>query len=197
MKSLFTFTILFIYKNNFLFHIMGIFKWLYEHSFIGRTVTFISDSVQYNQDKNYISDTFYGPAFKKVIDNYLKTDLKKDWIGRLYGVVNPNITNGKYDFNNVIMELDGDNTNNNEFVKQWVFRQMKMIGSLFKIEKLYDYIDIDFTHVGPEDQDNYLVVFDIVSRKIKSDAAKKWWRHILIMIPIIAAIIFASFKFFI
>lgn len=157
----------------------------------------IKDINQYHTDKKYISDTFYGPAFKKVIDNYLKTDIRTDWAGRLYGVVNPNITDGKYDFNNVIIEIDGDNTNNNEYVRQWVFRQMKMIGTLFKIEKLYDYIDIDFKHVGPVNQDNYLVIFDIVSRKIKSESVKKWWKHVLIMTPILAGIIFASFKFFI
>lgn len=176
---------------------MGLFRWIYNHSFLGRTVDLISDSIQYNKDKKLISDTFYGPAFKKVIDNYLKTDIKRDWIGRLYGVVNPNITDGKYDFNNVIIELDGENTNNNEYVRQWVYRQMKMIGSLFKIEKLYDYIDISFKHVGPENLDNYLVIFDIVSRQIKAESSKKWWRHVLIMLPIITVIVFLSFKFFI
>ena len=92
---------------------MGILKWCYNHSLLGRSITLIADSIQYRKDKKLISDTFYGPAFKKVIDNYLKTDIRKDWAGRLYGIVNPNITNGKYDFNNVIIEIDGDNTNNN------------------------------------------------------------------------------------
>lgn len=175
---------------------MGIFKSLYYKSFIGRTVTLISDSIQYKKDKRLISDTFYGPAFKKVIDNYLKTDIKKDWIGRLYGVVNPNIKDGKYDVNNVIIELDGDNTNNNEFVKQWVFRQMNMIASLFKIEKLYDYINISFTHVGPEGFDNYLVIFDIISRKMRAESFRKWFIHLFILC-IIAIAGFVSFKLFI
>ena len=51
---------------------MVLFKWIYNHSFLGRTVDLISDSIQYNKDRKLISDTFYGPAFKKVIDNYLK-----------------------------------------------------------------------------------------------------------------------------
>jgi predicted nuclease of restriction endonuclease-like (RecB) superfamily len=174
-----------------------LFNYIYNHSFLGRSADVIRDSIQYHKDKKLISDTFYGPAFKKVIDNYLKTDIKKDWIGRLYGVVNPNINDGKYDFNNVVIEIDGDNTNNNEYVRQWVYRQMNLVGMLFKIEKLYDYIDISFEHVGPENQDNYLIIFDIVSRQVKAESVKKWWRHVLVMTPILAGIIYASFKFFI
>ena len=175
---------------------MGILKWCYNHSLLGRSITLIADSIQYRKDKKLISDTFYGPAFKKVIDNYLKTDIRKDWAGRLYGIVNPNITNGKYDFNNVIIEIDGDNTNNNEYVKHWVYKQMQLIAQLFKIEKLYDYIDIVFEHVGPVNQDNYLVIFDIVSRKIRSESLKKFLKHIL-MLLILGAVGFVSFKLFI
>ena len=175
---------------------MGMFKWLYDHSLLGRTVTLIADSIQYRKDKQLISDTFYGPAFKKVLDNYLKTDFQKDWVGRLYGVVNPNIRDGRYDFNNVIIEIDGDNTNNNEYVRTWVYKQMRLVGQLFKIEKLYDYIDITFEHVGPENMDNYLVIFDIVSRKVRSEALKKFLKHVF-MLAILAGIAFASFKLFI
>jgi len=159
---------------------MGFFNWCYQHSLIGRTVNMVSDYIYFKKDKKIISDTFYGPAFDLVLKKYLKANFKRDWIGRLYGVVNPNLDeNGKYDFNNVIIELDGDNTNNNEYVRNWVYRQMRMISTLFKIERLYDYIDIEFNHVGPENQDNYLVIFDIVSRKISVESCKKFFRHIL------------------
>lgn len=175
---------------------MGLFKFLYKNSLLGKTTTYISDSIQYHKDKKLISDTFYGPAFKKVINQYLKTDLKEDWIGRLYGVVNPTIHNGELDFNNMIVEIDGDNTNNNEYVKHWVYKQMQLISNLFKIEKLYDYIDIDFSHVGPINMDNYLVVFDIVSRKIKAESGKSLLKRIGLL-AILAVIGFVSFKFFI
>ena len=175
---------------------MGLIKFLYKNSLLGKTTTYISDSIQYHKDKKLISDTFYGPAFKKVINQYLKTDLKEDWIGRLYGVVNPTIHNGELDFNNMIVEIDGDNTNNNEYVKHWVYKQMQLISNLFKIEKLYDYIDIDFSHVGPINMDNYLVVFDIVSRKIKAESGKSLLKRIGLL-AILAIIGFVSFKFFI
>ena len=173
---------------------MGFFKWCWQQSFLGRTVRLIIDSYEYNKDKKTISDTLYGDAFRLVLKQYLKADFKKDWIGRLYGVVNPNINNGQYDFNNIIIEIDGDNTNNNEYVKHWVYKQLKLISSLFKIEKLYDYINIDFKHVGPIEYDNYLVVFDIVSRRVFIESLKKWLKKILFLL-ILAIIVFITLKF--
>jgi hypothetical protein len=90
----------------------------------------------------------------------------------------------------MIIELDGDNTNNHEHIKQWTFKQMKLIAYLFKIEKLYNYINIDFTHVGPENMDNYLLVFDIVSRKEMAQSFKKMSIHLLIYIIIALILIF-------
>lgn len=175
---------------------MGLFKTLYSNSLLGRTITYISDSINYHRDKKLISDTFYGPAFEKVINKYLKTELRRDWVGRLYCVVNPTINNGELDFNSMIIEIDGDNTNNNEYVKHWVYKQMQLISQLFKIEKLYDYIDVDFQHVGPINMDNYLVIFDIVSRKVKMESRNKLLKR-LGLLAVLAAIGFASFKFFI
>jgi len=159
---------------------MGFFKWSYEHSFIGRTISVISDGITYIKDKKLLSDTLYGKAFNLVLKKYLKANFKKDWIGRLYGVVNPNLDeNGKYDFNSVIIEIDGDNTNNNDYVKNWIHRQFRLIEVLFKLENLYDYIGIELKHVGPVQFDNYLVVIDIISRKIWVESLKKFFRHLL------------------
>ena len=176
---------------------MGVFKYVYEHSFLGRTISLISNYHQYRKDIRLIGDTLYSDAFKLVLKRYLKTDVRKDWLGRLYGVVNPTINeNGQFDINSMIIEIDGENTNNNEYVKHWVYKQMRLISDLFKIEKLYDYINIDFSHVGPDNLDNYLIVFDIVSRQVAAESAKKWLKHTFALL-IAAAIGFLSFKLFI
>lgn len=173
---------------------MGLLKWCWKNSFLGITSTFISDTYQYIKDLNYIGDTLYSDELKLVLKKYLKTDFRKDWIGRLYGVVNPNINENKYDFNNIVVEIDGDNTNNNEYVRNWVYRQMKLVGGLFKIQKLYDYISVDFEHVGPEYMDNYLVVFDVVSRKVFAQSFKRFLKRLFIL-GIIGILVFLSFKF--
>lgn len=176
---------------------MGVFKYAYEHSFLGRSISLISNYHQYRKDMRLIGDTLYSDAFKLVLKRYLKTDVRKDWLGRLYGVVNPSVNaNGEFDVNSMIIEIDGDNTNNNEYVKHWVYKQMRLISDLFKIEKLYDYINIDFSHVGPENLDNYLIIFDVVSRQITADSFKKWFKHLFVLL-VIAVLVFLSFKLFI
>lgn len=146
-----------------------------------KTAALIESIYVYLKDYYYISDTLYSDEFKYVIKKYTFVDLSKDWIGRLYGVLNPNIDiNGNYNFNNTIIEINGEYTNNDEYVKNWIYKQMDLISQLFKIEKLYNYISIDFTHVGPSQADNYLIVFDIVTRKYCAQTFKKWLTHLLV-----------------
>ena len=85
---------------------------------IHKFVSTISSLYKYSKDYSLISDTLYSDEFKLVLKRYLNADFDKDWIGRLYAVINPVVDiNGKVNFNNVIIELDGDNTNSNEYVK--------------------------------------------------------------------------------
>lgn len=145
----------------------------------------------YITDMSYISDTLYSKEFFTVIKKYLHINLKKDWIGRLYGVLNPNVDlNGKLDITDTIIELDDENTNSNEYVKHWIYKQMNIIDQLFKIHKLYDYISLDIAHVGPDNADNYLVVIDVVSRKIMFIQLKKTGLQILLYAVILLTLFF-------
>lgn len=132
----------------------------------------------YIKDYEYISDTLYSEAFKIVLKEYLNVNIRKDWIGRLYGVINPNIDmNGKFDITKTIIEIDDENTNNNEYVKHWTYKQLIIIGEVFKIDNLWHFIDLEFKHVGPKEADNYLLIFDIVSRKEFAKEFKKMLLH--------------------
>lgn len=159
---------------------MKILKKLMSKFLLYKIYLFIESIFFYVKDYNLISETLYSPQFKKVIMKYLKCELDKDWLGRLYGVINPNIDiNGNLDVTSMIVELDDYNTNNEEQVKNWIYTQMMLISELFKIEKLYSYISLDLKHVGPINHDNYLIIFDITSRKYMASAFKKMLWHIL------------------
>ena len=156
---------------------------------IYKIIAFIQSIFNYIHDYKLISDTLYSRQFNMVIMKYLRCELDKDWLGRLYGIVNPIIDiNGKLDISSMILEIDDYQTNNEEYVKSWIYKQMTLISSLFKIEKLYDYISLDIKHVGPENHDNYLLVFDITSRKYMAYCFKRLIKHALIY-GIIAIII--------
>lgn len=153
----------------------------YHHTLTYKLYNYISSYIEYRKAKNLVSETIYGKPFAIVLKKYLHMDVRKDWLGRLYGVINPNINrDGQFDISNTIIELDDDNTNSNEYVKSWIFKQLELIKTLFHIEKLYDYLSIDIKHVGPINLDNYLVVFDIFTRKLYARAAKSFWIQLFV-----------------
>ena len=172
-----------IYKKSH--GISWILKKIGSNTLTWKLVMLVQSIYRYITDMSYISDTLYSKEFLTVLKQYLRISIKKDWIGRLYGVINPYIDiDGKIDFNNTIIEIDGDNTNSNEYVKNWVYRQFNLIDNLFKINKLYDYINVDIKHVGPLNADNYLIVIDVVSRKEMTYMLKRVLKQILIYLLI-------------
>lgn len=164
---------------------MTLFSKLFHNTLLYKTYNVIRAGYEYASAYSLISDTFYSDEFKFVLKRYLNLNVSKDWLGRLYGVINPNIDiDGKLNFNNTIIEIDGDNTNSSSYVDAWVYKQMALISELFKIEKLYDYINVDIKHVGPISHDNYLIVFDMVDRKNFTNSLKSFCKHSILYIVI-------------
>ena len=167
---------------------------LIKKSLIYKVIDMFESLYYYVKHYNTIKDILYGDEFKKLLKEYINIDLRKDWIGRLYGVINPNIDkDGKLDVNNTIIEIDGYNTNSNVYVKNWLYKQMYTVGTLFKLKNLYSYITMDIEHVGPLDQDNYLVIFDIASRQIFVESFKRVIKHALFYGIIASIIMFIYF----
>ena len=153
---------------------------------------------EYIDDYDYVSESLYSEAFSRILEKYLNLKVKKDWIGRIYGVINPNLDiNGNVNFANTIIEIDDNNTNSNEYVKNWIYKQMNMVKYVFKLDEsgFFDYIGCDIEHVGPKEHDNYLVVFYIVSQKAMLQNLKRLLKQFSIYV-IIAAIIYVSLTIF-
>ena len=153
---------------------------------------------EYIDDYDYVSESLYSEAFSKILEKYLNLKVKKDWIGRIYGVINPNLDiNGNVNFANTIIEIDDNNTNSNEYAKNWIYKQMNMVKYVFKLDEsgFFDYIGCDIEHVGPKEHDNYLVVFYIVSQKAMLQNLKRLLKQFSVY-AIIAAIIYVSLTIF-
>lgn len=137
----------------------------------------------YIKDYSYVADTFYSEQFSYILKQYLNVEFHKDWTGRLYSVINPNIDiNGNINFNNMVIEIDDDNTNNNAYVEAFIYKQMNLIKTLFNLGSsgFFDYISVQLRHVGPMNQDNYLVIFDMVSRVNLIHTLKKVFKQLFI-----------------
>lgn len=151
---------------------------------------FLGSLYRYAKDYNNISDIFYSQAFYDMLNQYLHIKVKKDWLGRLYGIINPNLDiNNKFNISNMIIEIDGEKTNNQEYIINFFAKQLKLLDHLFHTQNLYDYISFDLKHVGPTIADNYLVILDIVSRQIMAQNFKKFILQFLIYCVIFTILI--------
>lgn len=164
---------------------MGFFKWIWRHSIINQLINTIRYRRRLNNDHRKFDQIIYGGTFTTLIRRYLKIDLSRDWIGRLYGIINPNIDiNGKFDPSTMIIEVDGDNTNNNEFVYSWIYKQLNLVSYIFNFKEMYDVITVDINHVGPTNQDNFLVVFDFNNRQELAYWRKRFILHFIALAAI-------------
>lgn len=160
---------------------MGFFKNIFSKTLTYKFYNCFATLIQYIKDYNIVAESLYSEAFVKVLLRYLNKDFKKDWIGRLYAVINPNIDiNGKLNFNNTVIELDDQRTNNQAYVENWIYRQLELVANVFKIHNMYSYISLGIEHVGPKSHDNYLVVFDITARIEFTNAIKSFLKHFLV-----------------
>lgn len=139
----------------------------------------------YIKDWQYVEESLHGEGFKSILKHYLKMDARIDWLGRVYGVVNPAINDkGEFDYNGMVFEIDGVNTNNFAWVENWLYKQMILVSNLYDVQKtgFFDIIDVQIKHVGPANADNFLVIFDIASRKQMTKYFKRLlWQSILYM----------------
>lgn len=168
---------------------MGVFKKLFQNTLTYKIYDTFSWGIEYIKDRyGDIGDTLYSDEFNLVLKRYLNKSFKKDWIGRLYAIINPNIDiNGKMNLSNSIIEINDEMTNNDEYVKAWMYKQMHTLTNVFNIQSLGDYIDATVEHKGPASEDNFLVVFDLVSRKAFASAFKRMFAHLFVY-AVIAAI---------
>ena len=90
----------------------------------------------------------------------LGVQFKLDWINRLYAVVNPNITDGKYNPEQ-IYEFDFDgNPYNNEWVTKWVMERMGILRNFLQTANLFDVLEYKIKDLGNL---NYLVIFQPIT----------------------------------
>lgn len=174
---------------------MKFFFRFFKHTLIYKFYNSIASFIHYVKDYNVIEESFYSQEFNTLLKRYLNKEFRKDWLGRLYAVINPNIDiDGKINFNNTIIELDDERTNNDRYVENWIYKQMGLLADMFKLQNMYTYISVGIEHVGPKNADNFLVIFDITARQDWTNALKKFFKHLFVY-SIIGASIFAMIHF--
>ena len=105
----------------------------------------------------------YTKILSKVYDNeniienlskLFKTQFKKDWIGRLYTVINPNLMGDDFDINTIIYEYDESGLNNYAFVERCIMSKLNIAQSFIQTNNLFDLLTYKIEKL--DEYDNYL-----------------------------------------
>lgn len=129
---------------------------------------------------------------ENIINNLSKLfgiELREDWVGRIYGVINPNIQNGVYDPNVQIFEYGENGLTNELYIEKWVMDRLNIASRFIQANNLFDLLTYKIEKI--DEYDNYLFII----QPITWDDCKKYSKlfgsvyGLLLMILIIILII--------
>lgn len=95
------------------------------------------------------------------LSNLFKSQFKKDWIGRLYTVINPNLLGDDFDINTIIYEYDEGGLNNNAFVERWIMGKLNIAQSFIQTNNLFDLLTYKIEKL--DEYDNYLFIIEPIT----------------------------------
>lgn len=123
---------------------------------------------------------------EKIEENLSRTfgvECKKDWVGRLYMVINPILQNIQAGGNDLTF-----NMYNNAVVEAWVMKNLELIRNFVVNNSLFDLLSYSIDKI--DDDENYLVVF----KNIYFDDVKRITKWIIgIIITILNGLIIYGF----
>lgn len=120
------------------------------------------------------------------------TEFRKDWIGRIYAVINPSIYNGEYDPNKQIFEYGKDGElSNHIFVEQQIMEKLNIAQQFIQARNLFDLLTYEIKKI--DEYGNYLFIIQPITLPDCLEYTKKF--TIIYSILIIIGIILGIFIF--
>lgn len=104
-------------------------------------------------------------------------EFKKDWVGRIYTVINPYIVNGQFN-NDYISEVGDDGSNQDVFIEQYVMQKLAIAEKFIYSNNLFDLLTYKIIRL--DNYDNYLFVM----KPLTCDNFIKWSKAMVVLLAI-------------
>lgn len=147
-------------------------------------IRIIKDFVANRKTKKVLNQAYESEQIVAKLSSTLGTQFYKDWIGRLYAVVNPYIKDGKWDTGQVF-EYTEQGIDTTEHAHQWIMQRLGLLQSFIQTNNLFDVLTYEIKRL--DNNGNYLFVIEPITQvALKQDLKKlgKW----LLWIGLVAAI---------
>lgn len=106
-------------------------------------------------------------------------EFRKDWVGRIYTILNPSIVDNKLDFNTQIFEYGENGLTNEPYVEKYIMTKLNLIKDFIMANNLFDMLTYEIKRI--DEYDNYLIVI----KPITFDECKKWCKIFFITYSIL------------
>ena len=116
---------------------------------------FLKFLIMYIRYNRVLNDVYKKENILEGLSSTLGAELKQDWIGRLYAVVNPYIVDGKYDPSKIITEI-GKDIPTNMVLEKYVMERFNIASQFIQANNLFDLMSYKMTRL--DEYENYLLV---------------------------------------
>lgn len=113
------------------------------------------------------------------------TRFKKDWLGRIYAVLNPYIFNGNFNIDSQVYEYYENGPSNIEYIRQWIMEKLIVAEQFIKASNLFELLTYEIKDLG---NDNYLFILKPISLDDCINYTKKFGILIAILLLILILI---------
>ena len=125
--------------------------------------------INYFKIKKLLLKIYDGEKIEKNLSKIFGVECKRDWVGRLYMVVNPILQNIEDGGNTLIFDRD-----DNVLIEGWVMKNLELIRNFAVNNSMFDLLTYSIEKI--DDDNNYLIVFkniyfDDMVRIVKWSAA--------------------------
>ncbi len=124
---------------------------------IYKFIKYLILSIRYN---NLLNKIYREEKLLEGLSRLFGSEVKKDWIGRVYVVLNPHIKNGKWDPESTVQELGNDNISR-AVVTNMIMGVLNTVQQFIRTNNLFDLLTYEIKKVS--DNDDYLLVMEPVT----------------------------------
>ena len=117
------------------------------------------------------------------LSNLFGVAFKKDWVGRIYAVINPNIQDGKYSPTTQIFEYGENGLDNTTYVHNWIMERMNVAEKFIQTQNLFDILTYNIKKL--DQYDNYLFIIQPITLEDCLEYSKKFGIVLTILLSII------------
>lgn len=125
---------------------------------------------------NFIKYLYKNIKYSKILNKVYKDEkllenlsalfnarFKKDKLGRIYAVLNPNIYNKEYNDSTQIFEYNDRGLDNTIYIEKWIMGRLNIARDFIQTNNLFDLLTYKIEKI--DDYDNYLFIMQPITLK--------------------------------